>query len=394
MWEREISPQEWQELFSMAQKHQILPMIYGAVYQCPSAQEADPQIFAPYKRMVMRLVTMQMVQTNESLKLYQFLSARGIQPIVVKGMICRELYPNPDERMSGDEDFLIRPEQFEECHLAMLAYGMCLSDPEMDIWSAYEVPYGKKGSPLYIELHKYLFPPDSDAYGELNVFFEEIFEKTEVIQVQGCEILGMNATDHLFYLICHAFKHFLHSGFGIRQVCDIVLFANAYGHEIDWSRLLASCQKIHADLFVAALFQIGEKYLTFDPETACYPPEWRRITVDETAMLDDLLDGGVYGDSDLSRKHSSTITLNAVTADRKGQKTKVSVWKSVFPPAKDLEGRYPYLRKHGYLLPIAWINRILHYRKETREDQGDDAVSAIQIGSHRIELMKKYGIIK
>lgn len=35
----------------------------------------------------------------------------------------------------------------------------------------------------------------------------------------------MNASDHLFYLICHALKHFYHSGFGIRQVCDILLFA-------------------------------------------------------------------------------------------------------------------------------------------------------------------------
>lgn len=108
---------------------------------------------------------------------------------------------------------------------------------------------------------------------------------------------------HLFYLICHAFKHFLHSGFGIRQVCDIVLFANAYGKEIDWIRILQQCREIHADLFTAALFQIGQKYLTFDPSRAGYPQEWQEIQVDEQLMLDDLLEAGIYGDGTMSRKH-------------------------------------------------------------------------------------------
>ena len=32
-----------------------------------------------------------------------------------------------------------------------------------DIWNAYEVPYMNPGRHLYIELHKHLFPPDSEA---------------------------------------------------------------------------------------------------------------------------------------------------------------------------------------------------------------------------------------
>lgn len=32
-------------------------------------------------------------------------------------------------------------------------------------------------------------------------------------------------TDHLLCLLCHAYKHFLYAGFGIRHVCDIGIFA-------------------------------------------------------------------------------------------------------------------------------------------------------------------------
>ena len=121
-------------------------------------------------------------------------------------------------------DLLIRPEDFERCHSRMLEFGMVPSDAGMDIHAAYEVPYGKKGSPLYIELHKHLFPPDSEAYGELDGFFRNVYEQAAELPVYGGTVYTMEYSSHFFYLICHALKHFLHSGFGIRQVCDVVPF--------------------------------------------------------------------------------------------------------------------------------------------------------------------------
>ncbi|MDO4942247.1 MAG: nucleotidyltransferase family protein [Lachnospiraceae bacterium] len=393
-WDMDIQPDAWRKLFQIADKHQVLPMIYEAVYDCPSAQRIDPRFFEPYKRRMMQSVMMQTVKTSEFLNLYRFLSEKDLKPLVIKGIICRELYPNPDYRMSSDEDLLIMPGQFEEFHKAMMEYGMRLSDSEMNIWDVYEVPYGKPGRPIYIELHKYLFPPDSSAYGDLNRFFEDVFERAESVPIQNCDILTMNATDHLFYLICHAFKHFLHSGFGIRQICDIILFANTHGDAIDWKMIFGRCQMIHADLFTAAVFKIGQKYLVFDPGQACYPDEWKDIAVDESDMLYDLLDGGIFGDSDMSRKHSSTITLNAVTDDKKGKRSRISILRSVFPSAKSLEGRYSYLKKRAYLLPIAWVDRIVHYGTELKKNTKDSAADAVRIGGQRVELMKKYGIIK
>lgn len=393
-WTEKFPPQDWLALFRLAEEHHILPMIYEAVYSCPAAQEAEQQLFAHYKRCTVQAVMLQTMKTSEFLFLYAHLRAAGVTPCVVKGIICRSLYPNPDYRMSGDEDLLIPPEQFRQCHEAMMEYGMVLSEPEQDIYAAYEVPYGKQGSPVYIELHKSLFPPDSEAYGDLNRFFTGIHDRLIEVQVQGTSIFTMEYTDHLFYLICHAFKHFLHSGFGIRQVCDIVLFANTYGAQIDWDRMLEHCWEIHADLFAAALFQIGQKYLTFDPEKACYPESWRLIQVDESAMLNDLLDSGIYGGSNMSRKHSSNVTLNAVSAQKQGKKSGNHVLKTVFPSAKALESRFPYLKKHPYLLPAAWTSRLFRYWKETHAVSSDDAAESVRIGNRRIELMKQYGIIE
>ena len=392
-WEEKISQEEWAQLFRQAEIHQILPLIYDAVYSCPAAGQADPAMFAFFKRRIVQQVMIQTMKTSEFLQLYRFLAEAGIRPLVVKGIVCRELYPNPDYRASSDEDLLIRPEDFERCHSRMLEFGMVPSDAGMDIHAAYEVPYGKKGSPLYIELHKHLFPPDSEAYGELDGFFRNVYEQAAELPVHGGTVYTMEYSSHFFYLICHALKHFLHSGFGIRQVCDVVLFANVYGCRMDWMKVLEQCRSIRADRFAAALLQIGEKYLTFSPEKSCCPPEWRSIRVDEEPLLEDLLSGGVYGDADMSRKHSSNITLRAVEAEKKGGRAGNKILKSVFPSAKYMKSQFPYLRKAPFLLPVAWLSRILKYRKEISAGQNNSASDSIKIGNERVELMREYGII-
>ena len=64
------------------------------------------------------------------------------------------------------------------------------------------------------------------------------------------------------------------------------------------------------------------------------------------------------------------------------------------PPARQLAGRYPYLKEKPYLLPLAWVNRILKYGKETAGGSADNnAAQSIKIGSERVALLKEYGII-
>lgn len=396
-WEEEISAQEWRDLFHLAELHQILPMIYEAVCFCPSFRKQDAGLLQPVKQEVIRSVILQGRKTMEVLQLLNHLQKAGVCPLVVKGLICRNLYPKPDYRFSGDEDILIPEEQYPICHAAMLSYGMSVMTPEKDIYKEYEVPYGKQGSTLYIELHKKLFSPESGAYGDWNRFFGQVFDRAVEVKIQGASVRTLSYTDHLFYLICHAFKHFLHSGFGIRQVCDIVMFANAYGEMIDWQYLLAQCREIRADQFTAALFAIGRKYLVFSEDKACLSPEWKAIQVDETALLEDLLSSGVFGKSDMGRVHSSNITLNAVADQKKGKKPSswTMVLKTAFPSAVYMEGRYPWLNKYPFLLPAAWADRILRYGKEIRRRNGNEnAADSVRIGNERVELLKKYGVLK
>ena len=92
-WETDIERETWDALFAMAASHSVLPMIYAAVVRCPAARKADSQIFLPYKRQTMQAVMVQTMKTDAFLRLLPELQAAGVTPIVVNGIICRELYP-------------------------------------------------------------------------------------------------------------------------------------------------------------------------------------------------------------------------------------------------------------------------------------------------------------
>ena len=382
--EEPITPEQWNRILTFAQVHQLLPMVVDTCYRLPGL--AGTELLASVRGSVRQQVFLQARKTAEFLALYRKLRQAGAAPLVVKGIVCRNLYPQPDQRASSDEDVLIRPEQFALCHEAMTAFGMETAEDPARFDKMYEIPYGKKGSPLYIELHKSLFPRDSDAYGELNDYFEGVHDRAVEESVEGMKILTMAPTDHLFYLICHAFKHFLHGGFGIRQVCDIVLFARTYDARIDWAQVLENCRSIRADYFAAALFTIGEKQLELPvPRHPGWPDD-----VDEGPMLADLLASGTYGDASQERRHSSNITLNAMARQKQGKTEGGGVFKSLFPDASSLESRYPYLKKYPWLLPVAWISRIFRFASR---GGSDGAAKTVQLGNERIELMKQYGIL-
>lgn len=390
----DITLQQWQRLFAMAEIHSVVPLFYETVYNVPVLKEAREPFIHLAKRKVLNQVMIQTMKTSEFLLLNEKMQEAGVKPLVVKGIVCRDLYPRPDHRPSGDEDILIPEEKFEVCHQVMQDFGMAATCEEDKIAASHEVPYRKEGSPLYIEMHKHLFPPESKAYGYLNDFFLQAHDRAISLEIQGQTVHTLEYTDNLFYMLCHALKHFIHSGFGIRQVCDIVLFAMRYGKHIDWNRIMKNCRAINAEYFAASLFKIGIKHLGFDPDAACWTEEWKSLNVDETDMLRDLLDGGLYGDSDMSRKHSSNITLDAAAAQHKGKKSKNSVAVSLFPAKDSMVDNYPYLKKHSYLLPVAWASRILKYAVERPVKKGNNAVASLKIGHDRVKLMEQYQIIK
>ena len=371
---------DWPAIFTLANQQKLLPILFEAVRKMPAAEE-NVALFAVTKQQVIAQVLHQTMRASEFADLYQKLHAAGLRPIVVKGQLCSRLYPLKDHRISADDDLYIPDAEFMTCHKQLLANGLTTDTPADELSTADEVSYTKGGSPLYIELHRHLFDSSEDAHDELNHFFADL----NPVEIDG--FLAMPPHEHLLYLILHAYKHFVRSGIGLRQFCDIGLWAREYHTEINWQHLHEQCESVHAATFAAAAFCIAREYLGIDFDL---PAPWNDA-VDAEPLLHDTLCGGVYGSNDLTRLHSSTVTLNAVKAIRTGEKS--SVLRTVFPKRAYLERRYPYLKKRPYLLPVAWVQRIAHYAGEKKTGTDSSASGSIKLAKERIELMKRYGIM-
>ena len=371
---------DWPAIFTLANQQKLLPILFEAARKTPAAAE-NATLFAVTKQQVIGQVLHQTMRASEFADLYRKLRAAGLHPVVVKGQLCSRLYPLKDHRISADDDLYIPDAEFMACHEQLLANGLTTDTPADELASADEVSYTKEGSPLYIELHRHLFDSAEDAHDELNHFFADL----KPVEIDG--FLAMPPHEHLLYLILHAYKHFVRSGIGLRQFCDIGLWAWEYHDEIDWQHLYDQCASVHAATFAAAAFRIARDYLGIDFDL---PMPWD-ASIDVEPLLHDTLCGGVYGSNDLTRLHSSTVTLNAVKASRTGEKS--SVLRTVFPKREYLERRYPYLKKRPYLLPVAWVQRIAHYASEKQAGTDNSASGSIKLGKERIELMKRYGIM-
>ena len=371
---------DWPTIFTLANQQKLLPILFEAARKTPAAAE-NATLFAVTKQQVIGQVLHQTMRASEFADLYRKLRSAGLHPIVVKGQLCSRLYPLKDHRISADDDLYISDAEFMACHEQLLANGLRIGTPADELATADEVSYTKEGSPLYIELHRRLFDSSEDAHDELNHFFASL----KPVETDG--FLAMPPHEHLLYLLLHAYKHFVRSGIGLRQFCDIGLWALEYHDEIDWQRLHDQCASVHAATFAAAAFRIARDYLGIDFDL---PMPWD-ASIDVEPLLHDTLCGGVYGSNDLTRLHSSTVTLNAVKANRTGEKS--SVLSTVFPKREYLERRYPYLKKRPYLLPVAWAQRIAHYASEKQSGADNSVSGSIKLGKERIELMKRYGIM-
>ena len=147
---------DWPAVFALAGQQKLLPLVFEAARTTPAAAE-NAALFASVKQQVVAQVLSQTVRAEAFAALYQKLRAAGLHPVVVKGQLCSRLYPQTDHRISADDDILIPDGEFFACHEQLLANGLTTDTPADELASADEVSYTKKGSPLYIELHRHLF---------------------------------------------------------------------------------------------------------------------------------------------------------------------------------------------------------------------------------------------
>lgn len=376
----------YSELLSIAQSHNVYSLI------CEKLKEYHEFIESVfYKAAItkqMQIIAGQLQRTYAFLEVYQAFLKQEIRPIVMKGIVCRQLYGELcNHRPSADEDLLIRKSDFQAIWNILCSQGYI---PERQgitpnqLSELQEISFYHPQYKLTIEVHTNPIGIENDIRRRMNDCFQDVFDHMKKIEIEGTEIWTMSDTDHFLFLIFHAFKHMMVSGFGIRQALDILLFYEQNENAIDMTYILDRLDELRAKKFFSDLVHIGNQYLGFHLKA----PE-ERYCVEE--LLEDLMGNGIFGNTTQAQIMARSMTNAAL--EKGNRKETPNLMRAIFPNKSYLISGYPELVDYPWLLPVCWAKRWLHFLRNRMRYRGNLVGDSIEISSRKINLLKKYDIL-
>lgn len=274
------------------------------------------------------------VRCSKFLKLSEFLSENKIEHMPVKGYYIRELYPVKELRSFGDIDILIHEKDRKRCDSLMKSLGYTVKND-------WEPTYSYIKDDEYYEIHTNLFDVRLKDRADMTEYFSSAWLHAK--KDSGLRFVP-DTEFHLIYIICHLAKHLSTGGAGIRMYLDVALYILRYDSAISWERTEEEFKKLGLERFFHTVLSAVNEW--FYVKASC---DFENFGEELSELLEFTLDSDIFGHS----RDNSAIKLRGEERSKKRTALKI-----LFPPAKQLENRYTFLKRSRLLLPLAWIVRV------------------------------------
>lgn len=374
----------WDQVFSEAKSHKVHTLIY------PALKELDRTI-APTEDIADMWESTSLFSSNKAMNylddiqnlLEEFNNYR-ILTIVLKGLYLKSLYIFPELRTMGDYDLLINGENYEAAEEILLRMGYTVKHVGKAVVS-YVKPYSQN-----IELHISLF--DEDIIKDVICFNNAVWNDPIPVKIGSADALTLSIDHTIIYLMLHMAKHMKNYGSGLRQLADLTLFIEKHGDKINWKYFWDAINKFGLRKFSMTAIEACEKFLDLRDSKKYLYNKSGICEEDITVFMNKIITSGVFGRKsealsignsigrDLYKEGKSELNLKAIII--------VRFFSFLFPGYNIMSARNPYLRKFPYLLPIAWINRIV-FRIVRKNSSVKNIASVITSASKENEFLKR-----
>ncbi len=349
----------WQELVKLSAMHSVTGILGHSVMTYPHP-DSEP-VAQSLRRQCMQTMLLFSRRGADMDALSQALAAEGIDHLLFKGYVVRDYYTIPELRTFGDVDFLIRPEDRQRCDAFMKARAFA---PKTDWEPVYSYIKGSE----YYEIHSHVLETDISERTDYRAYFSKVWDyavpRSEHVYVLKEEY-------HLLYLLTHIAKHIHGSGAGIRMYLDIAFFLKHFGASLDWDWFRDQLEELRFDAFTNMVFTLVQREFGVASPIPLRPVE-EPVYLD---FLDFTMSGGTFG---YFGRDSAVIQLKNQDIDSEEISKGKTLLRRIFPPVSRLERRYTYLQDHRWLLPVAWVHRVVKNRAifGQRVQEMQDIVSA------------------
>jgi len=389
----DFDPVDWERIFSEAAAHEVHTLIYPAVKTLSLPVQPPPHVLDKWERICLLSATRQLQYMNEAYRVLQVLADSNISVIVLKGLLLRELYPQSELRTMGDIDLLVKPIDVELAGQLLKAEGYSRKEHNGLVDAFNSINF------LNIELHYALFNPE--RFGNLHDFEKQLWEHANYCTVGGQSAFTLSLEDNLIYLLVHMAKHFQNAGFGLRQLCDVVLFIEAYGQELNWSYFGATIQPIGYEPFAMTVLETCRHFLGLNMPLPLTCNKQLIVDKDDVFIfIQDVISAGVYGRKTESRSFGNGMMNELQKSDNSKTLAKFAPYLSfishvLFPAYSKLGERYSYACKYPLLLPIAWLHRafFVTFVRNSPQEVMSIIKNAPVIASNRLDLLKKLNLM-
>lgn len=351
---------DWNELINLSRKHKIEGLIYSALNKAELLENIDEDKVKDLKKEVFFTGVTQISNMSKLEKVFNEFSKENMPVIVLKGLVVREYYPQPEQRSMSDADIFVKAKDINKSKKILIDLGYT----EIDAEASHHIKYIKSGYPM-IELHWHVMKRDGFS-DELDLFEDDIWDRTIEVKVKGAKVLSLGYEDLALHLCMHMAAHLAASGFGVRQIADLVLLVEKKGHLIDWTLFINKAEEFGFKKFIIIMFKICNILFSMD-----IPKEMAVYKIDDEEMFESLIstifDGGVYGKKDMASNFANQVAFNY-----KGKDSNATIgairryFRFIFPSIETMSDKYSYARKIRILTPIAWIHHLFSgiFRKE------------------------------
>lgn len=343
----------WNEVIEEAEAHKVTSLIYSSINRAEVLNIMDEINLNILKKKVFKSSITQSSHIKNVASILEEFNNAGIPIIVLKGLVVRDYYPIPDLRTMCDADVLVHENDLEKVSSLMISLGFN-QIKEKDDHGAHIVFY--RGSTIF-EVHWTLI---NDRFFKGDKSFEDrIWDNTIEVKVGGVKALSLSLDDLAVHLCTHMAVHLAYSGFGVRQLTDLVVLVEKKGSEIDWTSFVSKAKESGVYKFSMAIFTICNKLFDMEiPEAIKKEKKLKDKYINQ--LIEDIFASGVHGKKDKDRVFANEFAFDQGegAADSSSSIIKKFV-NLLFPPISKMSDKYNYAKKFIILAPVAWIHHLI-----------------------------------
>ena len=344
---------EWDEVIDLADKHKVEGIIYLALRKSKLISNIGEEKISLLKQKAAITGITQSRHISGLSTVLNKINERNIPVIVLKGLVVREFYPQPDQRSMNDADILVHEGDVEKVKQLLIDMGYVYLE---DHKASHHIALVHHKYP-FIELHWNLFKRDGFS-NELEHYERLIWRRAIKVNVGEAEVLSLSYEDLALHLCMHMAAHLAATGFGVRQLCDLVLLVEHKGDEIEWNSFIMKARMYGFEKFGKIIFLLCNKLFNME-----VPKEINIKVVNNkkyvSALLDEIFEAGVHGKKEMANQFATQVAFNFEEKDSNATLGAINrYFRFIFPKIDDMSDKYSYAKKVKILAPIAWIHHL------------------------------------